>query len=133
MSKDWDPEYWIRTTSAPEPILSRENSVRVPYSEYKRITDLVVKFRGHPADAQRAANGGVLKEDSVVEFVDVNDVKQYGKLGEINVWYTNGIKGYSGFYVYLGQATDVMTADNSIMVTRSEANRLRSMKGELTS
>ena len=131
MPKDWDPEYWIRTTDAPDPLLSRENSVRVPYTEYKRITDLVIKFRGHPADAQRAANGSVLKEDSVVEFVDVNDVKQCGKLGEINVWYTNGIKGHSGFYVYLGQAADVMTTDNSIMVSRSEANRLRSMISEL--
>ena len=132
MFKDWDPEYWIRTTSVPEPLLSRENSVQVPYSEYKRITELVIKFRGHPTDAELAARGGVLKEDSVVEFVDVNDVKQCGKLGEINVWYTNGIKGHSGFYVYLGQASDVMTTDNSIMVTKSEANRLRSMIAELT-
>ena len=132
MFKDWDPEYWIRTTSAPEPLLSSENSVQVPYSEYKRITELVLKFRGHPTDAELAARGGVLKEDSVVEFVDVNDVKQCGKLGEINVWYTNGIKGQSGFYVYLGQAADVMTTDNSIMVTRSEANRLKSMIAELT-
>ena len=131
MPKDWDPEYWIRTSSAPEPILSRENSVRVPYSEYKRITELVLKFRAHPADAELAARGGVLNNDTIVSFLDETDTVQYAKLGEINVWYTNGIKGYSGFYVYLGQATDVMTTDHSIKVTTSEAQRLRSVLATL--
>ena len=131
MPKDWDPEYWIRTSGTSEPILSRENSVRVPYAEYKRITELVLKFRAHPADAELAARGGVLKNDTIISFLDETDTMQYAKVGDINVWYTSGIKGYSGFYVYLGQASDVMTTDNSIKVTNAEAQRLRSILATL--
>ena len=128
MPQGWDPEYWIRTTSAPEPILSRENSVQVPYSEYKRITELVIKFRAHPADAEMAVRGGVLKSDNIITFLDETDTVQHAKLGDINVWYTSGSNGdRPGFYVYLGSDTDEMNAGNSIKVTTSEAQRLRSV------
>lgn len=128
MPKDWDPEYWIRMSSAPEPILSKENSVRVPYSEYKRITELVLKFRAHPSDAELAARGGVLKSDTIITFHDETDTLQYAKIGEVNVWYTGGnIDASRGFYVYLGNVADKMDASNSIKVTNSEAQRLRSI------
>lgn len=132
MPQGWNPEYWIRTTSAPEPILSRENSIQVPYSEYKRITELVLKFRAHPADAELAARGGVLKNDTIVSFVDETDTTQYAKLGEINVWYTSDRNGASrGFYVYIGSVADKMDASNSIKVTNAEAQRLRSVLATL--
>ena len=132
MPQGWDPEYWIRTTSAPEPLLSRENSVQVPYSEYKRITELVLKFRAHPADAEMAARGGVLKNDTIITFLDETDTMQYAKVGDIVVWYTGGnINDSRGFYVYLGSVTDKMDASNSIKVTASEAQRLRSVLATL--
>lgn len=128
MPEGWTPEYWIRTTSVSGGFLSRENSIRVPYTEYKRVTDLVLKFRGTASDAQLATNGNVLSEDTGIEFVDENYTKQYGKLGDINVWYTSGVIGTrAGFYVYLGSSTDKMTVDNSIAVNRTEANRLREL------
>lgn len=40
-----DPEYWIRASSGSDGFLSRDNSIRVPFSEYKRVTDIVSKFK----------------------------------------------------------------------------------------
>ena len=40
-----DPEYWIRASSGSDGFLSRDNSIRVPFSEYKRVTDIVSRFK----------------------------------------------------------------------------------------